>query len=71
MTTRKKSQVDHPLVIATSLQEASTWINQAAIALEKLEPTGVRDKELATLAAVANRLVIIHNRYSRVKMSGG
>jgi hypothetical protein len=74
---RRKPQVDHRLVISTSLQEASTWINQARIALDK-ESYRLNDEEKARRAGldsvylekVGRALAIIHNRYSRVKMSG-
>jgi hypothetical protein len=76
MTRRRKSQVDHRLVAATSLQEAATWIRQAEIALDheayRLNDTEKADraeKDARWLASVGRNLAVIHNRYSRVKMS--
>jgi len=65
---KRQSQKRDPnpeLTVAVSLQEASTWVRQAAIALETLE-----DKQgVATMAAIQKHLVRVHNKHSRVKMS--
>jgi hypothetical protein len=77
---RRKSQpkVDPDLTIAVSLQEASTWVNQARIALEEEsgrlkhsdpERSKLYWQESKALDKVGKAFVRIHNRHSRVKMS--
>jgi hypothetical protein len=74
--TSRTQPIDHRLVIATSLQEAATWIRQAEIAVEKLKgeklATGKGrarqlQLDLEFLWQVSRNLKKIHNRYSRIK----
>lgn len=65
---RKRSGIENEMVVALSLQEASTWIRQAYTALDDMEGTQVtKDKD--ALEKISRALPVIHNRYSRVKMS--
>lgn len=69
---RSKTQVsklkgqDSELAIAISLQEAATWIGQAAFILEDI---GGSQSEIDLLRKMGRNLKVIHNKHSRLKMS--
>jgi hypothetical protein len=73
--TSRTQPIDHRLVIATSLQEAATWLKQAEQALAQISndhPTGNAgynaNRYELYLERVGRNIKRIHNNYSRIKM---
>lgn len=66
---RASNTIDHKLIIATSLQEASTWLHQAEVALhDHPQESDHEPKDLEMLRKMQRNITRIHNRYSRIKM---